>query len=139
MKKNDPISSIATNDVISVQEGQKISDIRNAMRDNEIRHVPVVRGTRLVGMVSLTDIMKLELTNDREDERSIDAILDYQYSINDIMTSDLKTLGMESTVRDAVDILSNNSFHSVPLVDADDNLVGVVTSTDLIKHLYVQY
>jgi len=139
MKKNDPISNIATKNVVSVQEGQKISDIRHAMRDNEIHHVPVVNGKRLVGMVSFTDMMKLDLMSNSGNERSIDAILDHQFSISDVMTSDLKTLDSKSTVRDVAEILSVNSFHSVPLVDADNNLVGVVTSTDLIKYLCSQY
>ena len=139
MKKNDPISHLAIKNVISVQEGQKISDARHVMCNDNIHHVPVVAGNRLVGMVSFTDMMKLNMVINGADERSVDAIIDQQFTLADIMTTELVTASSNSTVREVATILSNNSFHSLPLVDDAGNLEGIVTSTDLIQYLCDQY
>ncbi len=139
MKKNDPISHLDLKKVISVQEGQKISDARHIMCNENIHHVPVVNGTRLVGMVSFTDMMKLNLVINGADERSVDTIIDQQFMLSDIMTVDLVTASSKSSVREVATILSNHSFHSLPLVDDAGNLEGIVTSTDLIQYLCDQY
>ena len=139
MRKNDPVSNIAIKDVITIQEGQKISDARKIMCNNNIHHIPVVCANRLVGMVSSTDMMKLNLVVNGADERTIDSIIDQQFNLDDIMTTELTTASMKNTVRDVAEILSNSSFHSIPLVDSEGNLEGILTSTDLIKYLCDQY
>lgn len=139
MRKNDPISKVSTKNVISVQEGQSVSDVRRSMIENNIHHIPIVRGKKLIGMISFTDMMKLNLVISGADERSIDAIIDQQFSIEDIMSTDLKTANSKSTIREVAELLSNNSFHSIPLVDDNGDLAGIVTSTDLIQYLFEQY
>lgn len=139
MKKNDPVKNVAITDVISIQEGQKISDARHVMCNQNIHHVPVVSGTKLVGIVSFTDMMKINLMIEDADERSIDAIIDQQFALADVMTTNLVTANSKSTVREVAILLSDNNFHSLPLVDDDGNLAGIVTSTDLIKYLVDQY
>jgi len=139
LKKNDPVKHVAIKDVISIQEGQNISDARHVMCNHNIHHVPVVSGTKLVGMVSFTDMMKIDLMIKGADERSVDTIIDQQFTLADVMTTDLVTASSKATVREVATILSDNSFHSLPLVDDDGNLAGIVTSTDLIKYLVDQY
>lgn len=135
MNKNDPISSIAIKRVISVQEGGRVSDARNIMSEYNIHHVPVVSDTRLVGMVSFTDMMKLNLVVAGEDDGTIDSVIDQQFTLDDIMTTDVITANMASTVREAAQILADNNFHSLPLVGQNGHLEGIVTSTDLLKYL----
>jgi CBS domain-containing membrane protein len=51
------------------------------------------------------------------------------------MKKDLKTLSTKSTIADAAEVLSDGNFHAVPVVDKDEDLIGLVTSTDLIRYL----
>ncbi|TLD40129.1 MAG: CBS domain-containing protein [Candidatus Jettenia ecosi] len=46
-----------------------------------------------------------------------------------------KFLDINSTVRKAAHLLSDGVFHSLPVVDKDNNLIGIITSTDLIRYL----
>ena len=55
------------------------------------------------------------------------------------MTKSLITLNKDQSIRDAAELLAEGTFHSLPVVDEDDKLVGMVTSTDLIKHLRELY
>ena len=139
MKKNDSITNIMATDVETVQEGQSLSVVRHLMTTLGVHHVPVTSGKKLVGLVSFTDMMKLNIVLNGATEHTIDSILDQQFSIKDVMTTDLVTLSSKGTVRQAAKGLADGNFHSLPVIDDDSNVVGIVTSTDLIKYLSDQY
>ncbi len=139
MKKNDPITKIMTSDVAVVQEGQPLSEVRKKMIDLHIHHVPIVNGKKLVGLVTFTDLMKINMVINGADERSIDTIIDQQFKIADIMSSKITKIKNTETIRQASELLINGHFHSLPVIDDNDNIVGIVTSTDMIKYLNEQY
>lgn len=139
MKRNEPVQSIMTRDVATANITQKLSDVRRLIAERQIHHVPVVSGTRLVGLISATDMVRLSFSAYGADERAVDAMLDHEFSIEGVMIRDVVTLDERATVREAAACLSPGTFHSVPIVDAESNLVGMVTSTDLIAYLLAQY
>lgn len=51
-------SDVMTKDVISVTTNVTSSDLMQVMTENKCRHLPIVRGSRLVGMVSIGDVVK---------------------------------------------------------------------------------
>lgn len=55
------------------------------------------------------------------------------------MNKDLVVLTQKDTVRRASELLMSGKIHSLPVIDEDHNLVGIVTSTDLIRYLGDQY
>lgn len=133
---NDPITSLMTPDPETVDVRQKISDVRRLMARKRFHHVPVVNGRRLVGMLSATDMMRLSMAAYGASEQTVDAMLDAQFSIQEVMTTGVFTVHREETVRHAADRLRNGAFHSLPVVDDDGNVVGIITSSDLIQYLY---
>lgn len=139
MKKNDSVTKIMSSHVAVVQEGQPLSEVRKKMIDLHIHHVPIVNGKKLVGLVSFTDLMKINMVISGADERSIDTIIDQQFTITDIMTSKITKINSAETIRQASELLIKGHFHSLPVVDNDDHIVGIITSTDLIKYLNDQY
>ena len=139
MRKNDPISNIMTTEVCAVQEGQPLSEVRHLMSEEHINHVPVLSGKQLKGLISMTDMMKLNLVISGADDRTIDAIIDQQFNITDLMSGELTTLKEKDTVRQAADVLSEGKFHSVPVINNSGELAGIVTSSDLIRYLSDQY
>lgn len=139
MKKNDSVTKIMSSNVALVQEGGTLSEVRRMMCDLHIHHVPVVNGKKLVGLVSFTDLMKINMVINGADERSIDAIIDQQFKITDVMSRQLTTIRNTETIRQAAELLMKGHFHSLPVVDQSDNVVGMLTSTDLIRYLNDQY
>lgn len=135
MKKNEPVSRIMSTDVISVHDGDPVSKIREIFEKNPIQHIPVVSGDRLIGIISWNDFMRISFGEfGNQDSKGLDEILDHTYKIHDVMNKDLTTLPVGSTIRDAARILGANSFHALPILDGE-KLVGIVTSTDLIRFL----
>jgi len=139
MKKSETISNVMSNNIISAQQGQTLSEVRHMMVDSNIHHIPVLAGQKLVGMVSFTDMMKLNVVINGADERTIDAIIDQQFQIKDVMSEELTTLSSKDTIRQASDILSENNFHAIPVTNGGGELQGIVTSSDLIRYLSDQY
>ena len=134
--RNDPITKLMTADPVTVDVGAKVSEARRLMAENRFHHVPVVDGRTLVGLLSATDMMRLSIEVYGADPHTVDAMLDAQFSIQQVMTTGLFTVHQEETVRHAADKLRDGAFHSLPVVDDDRNLVGIVTSSDLIRYLY---
>ena len=135
MKKNERIDQILTRESVTVHVGQKVSDVRKIFAKEGFHHVPVVSGKKLIGIVSASDILGISVEGVGSDDRSMDAYIDHQFSIEKLMNKDLKTLSPKSTIADAAELLSDGSFHAVPVVDENDDLAGLVTSTDLIRYL----
>jgi CBS domain-containing protein len=135
IKKNESIEKILTRDVTTAHTDQKVSDIRKLLAEGKFHHMPVVSGKRLVGLISASDILAISVEGVGSDVRSMDAYLDHQFSVEGLMKTDLRTLPEKSTIADAAEILSDGDFHAVPVIGDEGELVGLVTSTDLIRFL----
>lgn len=141
MKRNEPVSTIMTTGLITVHHGDPISKARQLLRDHGIHHIPVVDGHKLVGILSLSDILRVSFGDAfGTDERTVDATLDHTMTIEQLMNKEPRVLLKTASVRDAAEVLVKGKFHSVPIVDLDhETLVGMVTSTDLIQYLLEQF
>ncbi|TLD40631.1 MAG: CBS domain-containing protein [Candidatus Jettenia ecosi] len=135
MKQLDLISHVMTTNLKTVQIHQKLSEVRRIFIENQLHHIPVVHDRKLVGLISTTDMLKLNLATSGTNSWSIDTMLDQQFTIEQVMQRNLVTIDIHSTVRKAAHLLSDGVFHSLPVVDRDNNLVGIITSTDLIRYL----
>jgi len=136
LKKNESITKILTTEVLTVHTNQKISVVNKIFRENMIHHVPVLVGKKPTGIISTNDILRVMFDVGLNDERMIDEILDYHYSIKDIMSIELVTLPISSTIKDVAKILQFSTIHSILITNDKSELEGIVTSTDLIKYLY---
>lgn len=139
MRKNDPIKHIMSEAVHSVQKGQSISKVFKILHTHKVHHAPVLDGKTLVGVVSSTDLMQLSMGVKGYDSEQRWPFIDSQHELIDVMTADPKTLNETDVVRDAAQMLASGLYHSIPITDTKHQLVGMVTSTDLIEYLCEQY
>lgn len=120
---NEPLSSIMTRNVITAGENDKLSVARDIFLQNRVHHLPIVEGTRLVGILTTYDLFKF-----------VNKSTDYDTTlIKDVMTTHLATLEPEDKVGSAAELFLENLFHAVPIVK-DGELKGIVTSFDVIKY-----
>lgn len=139
MKKNESVTHIMSAEPLTVGTNEPVSQARRLLEDNDIHHLPVVDGSALVGIVTSSDFLRVSFGEfGNQDTRSLDAVLDHTYSVTDLMNQAPTTIESTQTVRDAAGILVASGFHSLPVVN-NSELVGIVTSTDLIQYLLDQY
>ena len=136
MLENKKIGELVTTDVLCVRDNQQLSDVTALFRENQIHHVPVLKGKKPVGIISTQDIFKLIFDVDSTDDRMLDTLLNHNYKITDVMTSKLVILDEGSTIKDVAKLLIDSSYHSVLVVDNKGDLTGIVTTTDLVKYLH---
>ena len=137
MKKRTPISAIMTTDIISVNKTQTIKDVAEIIKEEHIRHVPVLSGRKIIGMLSKVDLQKISFINTFDGEY-LNSVMYDALTIEQVMTKKISTVQVSDTIYDVALILSESEFHALPVLDGE-NLVGIVTSTDLIKYLVAQF
>lgn len=132
-----PVSKIMSTDLLSVNTSQNLREVDAIIKNQHIRHVPVVSGDKIIGMLSKTDLQKISFVNTMDGDGLTTAMYD-NLSIEQVMTKDITTVDQDDTILDVATILSKNEFHALP-VTSGGSLVGIVTTTDLVKFLIDQY
>jgi CBS domain-containing protein len=139
MKKREPVSHIMTKDLFTLNHTNSLEDAEKLFHEHKARHLPVVTGNKLVGMLSLTDLQRISFVDNFGDgEDLVDTAVYSMLSLEQVMTANPISVSSATTIKEVAEILSKQEFHALPVVD-DGKLVGIVTTTDLIKFLIDQY
>ena len=137
MKKRTPISTIMSADVITVNHTNSIKEVSELIEGKNIRHVPVVSGKKVIGMLSSTDLQKISFINTVDGNELTTGMYDV-LSIEQVMTKNVKTVQKDETIHDVALTLAKTEFHALPVLDGEE-IVGIVTTTDFINFLVEQF
>ena len=138
MRRNERITTIMTAQPTTAQVGQPLSEVSRMMHEGGFHHLPVLEGTQLVGIVTSTDLLRVSYEYGT-DSRQTDTVLDHTVALRDLMQAEPTTIAEASTVREAITVLAEGAFHSLPVVDGEGGLVGIVTTTDVLRYMLEQY
>lgn len=121
------ISEIMTEDCKTVGPKDTIKQAAIVMRDNDIGFVPVVEGSRLIGVVTDRDLVIRALADDSSGSTSV----------GDVLSTDVKTVSSDTSVDDAAELMAANQIRRLPVVD-NGELRGVISIGDLaIREIFV--
>lgn len=138
MKRREPISHIMTKNVLTVKVTDNLHEVIDLIKKNHIRHLPVLDGKEIVGMISRTDINRLTFSSLFENQEGADEAVLEMLSIPQVMTQKPRTVEASLSIRDVAEILTVEEYHALPVVE-NGSLVGIVTTTDIIKYMLEQY
>jgi len=139
MKQIVPVSTIMTKDVVKLNVTDTLTKAEGLFKKHKIRHIPVVSGNKIIGMLSYTDLLRISFADAiDDDEEEVDATVYNMFSIEQVMAKNLISISPDVTIKEAAGILATKEFHALPVVEGN-LLVGIVTTTDLIKYLIDQY
>lgn len=137
MKKREPVSKIMTSDVITLNHTDNLDTAEQLFKNNNIRHIPVVSGTSIIGMLSLTDLLRISFA-DAAADGAVDTTVYNMFTIEQVMAKSIVSVSSDTTIKEAAEILSSKEFHALPVVN-NGELEGIVTTTDMINYLLDQY
>ena len=139
MKQRVPVSTIMTKNVVKLNLTDDLTKAETLFKKHKIRHIPVVSGNTIIGMLSYTDLLRISFADAVfEDEPEIDTTVYNMFSVEQVMAKNVTTISPDTTIKEAAEILSNKEFHALPIAEGN-LLVGIITTTDLIKYLIDQY
>ena len=117
---------------LSVTDTLDIAD--DLMRLGRIRHLPVVDGTRVVGMVSQRDLLRAAVSSLLELGRSAERDWLRKIAVATVMTPRVFTVPPSAPLQAAVEIMIDKKIGCLPVVE-DGRLVGLLTETDCLIRL----
>ena len=134
MRPDEPVARLMTEAVVAIEVDRPVSEVLDCFLQYPIHHLPVVRDGRLVGMLSSADVMKLEFfvpktATDRA------AYLDDRLSIEQLMHRPAMGLRSTASLADAAQKLIEEGVHAVPIVDDSEHVLGIVSTSDIIRSL----
>lgn len=138
MKQRVPVSQIMTKEVITLTTKNNLNDAERLFKEHKVRHLPVVNGNQLIGVLSYSDLLKSSFSELSDDEKKVDTTVFNMYTIEQVMAKNPVSVSPDDTVRDVTEILSQQSFHSLPVTE-NGELKGVITTTDLLRYFLEQY
>lgn len=126
--RDESIDQIMTPDPVVIGHEESVAVARKLFALKKIHHLPVVDEGKLVGILSSSDLHKLYLLQDH-------ATATRSTTVGQIMHGRPVVIDISANLRDAAEILYGSGFHALPVVQGDREIVGIVTSSDLIDAL----
>ena len=105
-------------DPITISPDSTVGDALALMKENKIGGIPVVKGTRLIGIVTNRDLrFQTEMNK----------------PVSEVMTSEGLVTTQNADIANAASLLLKNKIEKLPVVDREGNLVGLITYKDITK------
>ena len=127
------VKDLMTQPVFSLKERDSVHSARELMDLQRIRHIPIVTVDNVfTGLITHRDILSATISRlaelDPETQKEIDAGI----PLHEIMRTDITSIGGETSLRDAAQLLLNHKYGCLPVVK-NGELVGIITEADFLR------
>jgi CBS domain-containing protein len=138
------VKDVMTKLVVKLYPKDSIREAAMRLATNNISGAPVVQDKTIVGIVSESDLVRAAMPSDLDRSRTILGIVplwgraaatvgDSATTVGDIMTRTIVTVSPEANVWDAAALMERHTVKRLPVADADEQLVGVISRADVIR------
>lgn len=118
---------------VTVGPKAPVAQANTLLEAHRIRHLPVVDGDRLVGIITDRDVRLASMPRPRLESPHSNALLQL-IRVEQVMTPNPRTVSPDRPIAEAAALMLEHRYGGLPVV-ADGQLVGIVTQTDLLKAL----
>jgi CBS domain-containing protein len=116
------IRDVMTANPDCVSERDSLRDVARIMKDKDTGVVPVVDGRKIIGLITDRDIVVRGLAEGKNLENA---------SVSELMTKHVRSVREDSSVNDALELMSSAEIRRVAVVNSNDELVGIVSLGDI--------
>ena len=120
---------------ITANINDSMQDAMKYLKEHDIHMLPVMKKGKLVGIITDRDLKKASASDATTLEVHELLYLLMKIKVKDIMTRDVITVPPDYTMEETAQVLQKNRISGAPVVDADGQLVGTITQTDLFRVL----
>jgi CBS domain-containing membrane protein len=127
------VSELMTTDVVTLTEDETLAHAQRCMARGRIRHLPVVRGDTLVGLITHRDLLAASFSIFAEVDTSEQRRIFDTVRVVEAMHRDVVSVSPGLAVSKAARILLENKYGCLPVVDDEQQLKGIVTEADFLR------
>ncbi|MBK9256999.1 MAG: CBS domain-containing protein [Saprospiraceae bacterium] len=120
---NDEVRKIMTKDPVVAGKDQSIDEISDLIMESGWQQMPVVEDGKLIGMITAYDLWKAIRRGDGTKK-----------TVKDVMTTKIVRITPLDKVGTAAELFADKRFKTIPVVNLNNELKGVVTAFDVIRH-----
>jgi CBS domain-containing membrane protein len=131
------VREIMSTDLVTLTEDETLAHAQRCMARGRIRHLPVVRDGKLVGLLTHRDLLAASFSIFAEVDCGEQRRIFGTVPVVEAMHRDVVSVSPELPVREAARILIENKYGCLPVVDSSGELLGIVTEADFL-HLTVR-
>lgn len=121
-----------TQEVITVEPETSVKKAFYLMKSLGIRHLPVVRGETLKGIVTDRDLRRPKISDVFKSWDELYRIND-EIDVEDVMVTPVATLPEEATIQEAAKLLVEKRIGAIPVTDKKGKMVGIITESDILR------
>ncbi len=119
------VADFMTRDLVLVKEGDDLALAESILRLGGIRHLPVVREGKLVGLVTQRDLLRSGTSGGGPTARATMA--------QDIMTRGVTTIAPDASLAHAAHLMLRHKYGCLPVCAPDGKLLGIITESDFVR------
>ena len=132
------VRDVMTDGVVAVDIGGTVHDAMDAMLGCDVRHIPVIEGDELRGMVSDRDIRSIASPEPGPGGAGKLMQIDLSMPIVDLMKSDVISFQPDDDIDELLEVMIDYKVGAVPVTNGNDVLVGIVSYVDLLRAMREQ-
>jgi CBS domain-containing protein len=125
------VSKIMSRKVVSVSADDTLRIVSEVMELGRVRHMPVVKGGDLVGVVSERDLLRASLSSVMGIDRAEQQAFLEGVKISEVMSSPAISVSPETPVQGAARLMAEHKIGCLPVLE-EGKLVAIVTETDVL-------
>jgi CBS domain-containing protein len=133
------VGELVTRDVVHVRETSPLDAAVRVLAEHRVSALPVVDGEgRVVGILSEADVLRLHLSSDpRSHVRPVvdDPPEPWPATVGEVMSPEPVVAHEGSDVAEVAHVLADTGWKSLPVVDGNHLLIGMVSRSDVIREL----
>ncbi len=128
------VSEYMTAKIVTVAPDTGVREAFFIMKENSIRHLPVMQDKQLVGIISDRELRRPNWVDEAHDIAHI-YYLDDNMAVSDVMIRNVLVLHTYDTLRKAVKLLLEQNIGAAPVLDKTSDVVGMLSAVDLLRAL----
>ena len=129
------VADVMVRDLITVSPDADLKEAVDHMNAAHIRHLPVVKSGRLVGIVSDRDIRLFGMAMSGDEDGDLRFSIGLDVSVREVMQREPVLIDPDADVREVLDLMIEDRVGAIPVVDEDEHLLGIVSYVDMLKLL----
>ena len=130
------VKDIMTTDIVSISADDRLIHARKVIMDSKIGRLLLTEDNELAGIITSKDIAKAFVSFRKHTPDKYQASQIKELIAGDFMSTNVDTISQDATIPQLADAMIETGYNGYPVVDYDDQIIGIVTQSDLLKLIY---